>query len=139
MAKRTVRKPSPKKVRKAKKIVRKIRVAPRLPVRPPSLINETTIYPGSNLKKNWCVEKMMAQPGQQVHWRCDKPDFVILFPSTHNPLSGSNEVIGAYGEAVAQLRDNVTSGQVFQYCSLVWDNGAVYLVEGNSPPEMEIQ
>jgi len=89
----------------------------------------------------WKVDQMSEKPGNTVSWSCDDSDFVVMFPSNHNPLAGSNEVYGKKGTpAQAQIKPQdqmVKSGAEFYYCILLVD--AVDIGEGGSPPKMIIE
>jgi hypothetical protein len=87
---------------------------------------------------NWFVKPLSVKPNTKVVWHCGIDSFTIWFPKNHNPLAnGNTEVYGKNGKASAVVG---TKKGKYQYCMLVTeDNGDVHLVEGNSPPEMEIQ
>jgi hypothetical protein len=130
MAKKKKTRPSPRKL--------KLKLKPRVPKPTANPPNEATIHAAPGLKKNWQVEKLFGMRGAQVHWHCDKPNFIIFFPSSQNPLVESNEVVGTAGEATATVKTDLVQGKFYHYCALVWEGDETFLVEGHSPPEMEI-
>ncbi len=91
----------------------------------------------SNPGGHWRVSKCHVQPGV-VTWRCDVPGSYIwiMFPEHHNPIKDG----GPQASGPSPLK--VTLGErkgYYPYCVLSQDPAGVFhLVEGNSPPEMEI-
>jgi hypothetical protein len=87
---------------------------------------------------NWFVKSLHIDPNTKVVWHCGIDSFTIWFPKNHNPLAnGNTEVYGKNGKASAVVGNKKGT---YHYCILVTDEkGDVHLVEGNSPPKMEIQ
>ena len=86
---------------------------------------------------NWFVKSLILQPNAKVVWHCGIDSFTIWFPKNHNPIAnGNTEIYGKNGKASAVVG---TKKGTYCYCVLVTDEeGNVHLVEGNSPPEIEI-
>lgn len=91
------------------------------------------------LIKKWKVDsiKVKATDDNEVTWTCDDSDFVIWFPPAWNPLVGTNQS-GKIRSFTAQVRQDVLSGQVYQYSIFCYADNEI--AEGSSsPPEMIIQ
>jgi hypothetical protein len=94
-----------------------------------------TIIKGDH--SNYFVKPLDVEPNTKVVWHCGIDSFTIWFPKEHNPIAnGHTEIYGKNGKATALVGSKKGT---YYYCVLVTDeNGSVHLVEGNSPPEMEI-
>jgi hypothetical protein len=87
---------------------------------------------------NYFVKPLKIDENTKVVWHCGINNFTIWFPKDHNPIAnGHTEIYGKNGKASAVVGSEKGN---YAYCILVTDEeGHVHLVEGNSPPVMEIQ
>ena len=87
---------------------------------------------------NYFIKPLKVKENTKIVWHCGINNFTLWFPKDHNPIAnGHTEIYGKNGKASAVVGSNKDT---YAYCILVADEGGhVHLVEGNSPPEMEIQ
>jgi hypothetical protein len=102
----------------------------------PQIDAKILILRGGNA--NWFIKRLKVHPNTKVIWHCRLNSFTIWFPKNHNPIAnGKTEIYGKNGKASAVVGSKEGT---YYYSILVTDEkGEVHLVEGNSPPTMEIQ
>jgi hypothetical protein len=110
-------------------------------------VKDVTIIPPTRPRRgspNGKVDPLILSGGDTATWRCPGHEIVIMFPSCSTPLSGGRSEVTGFGVASATI-DSGKKGH-YSYCILIRRRrGRISrdfryeLVEGNSPPDMDIQ
>jgi hypothetical protein len=95
-------------------------------------------------KSKWVISEFEVLAGNTAEWigPPSNSEFVVWFPSSNNPLVGSNEVFSDRGVAKAQVKPIggiIQRHARFPYCILLLGADKDVVVGENSPPEMIIE
>jgi hypothetical protein len=110
-------------------------------------VKDVTIIPPTRPRRgspNGKVDPLILSGGDTATWRCPGYEIVIFFPSCSTPLFGDRSEVTGSGVASATIAAGKKGH--YSYCILIRKpRGRISrdfryeLVEGNSPPDMDIQ